>query len=144
VPQPAPVTTMPDVRPVELPAAKPADVASAVPTPAKPVEIAKVALPPTPPKPIEKPKIADKPKPAEPPPGWRVQLGAFGKRAQAETAWAEIKAKHKAAVGSAKPIYAPGTSIIKLQMGPYKTRDLAKDACAKIAFSGRACFVTEG
>ncbi|MBC7522729.1 MAG: SPOR domain-containing protein, partial [Sandarakinorhabdus sp.] len=48
------------------------------------------------------------------------------------------------AVGKAKPIYEPGASIIKLQMGPYKTKDLAKDACAKIAFSGRACFVIEG
>ena len=93
-------------------------------------------------KPAGKAKVAEKP--VEPAPGWRVQLGAFGKKAQAEAAWAEIMAKQKVAVGKAKPIYAPGTSIIKLQMGPYKTRDLAKEACAKIAFGGRACFVTEG
>ena len=96
------------------------------------------------PQPVDKPKVAEKTKVVEPAPGWRVQLGAFGKKAQAEAAWAEVVAKQKAAVGKAKPIYAPGTSIIKLQMGPYKTRDLAKDACAKIAFSGRACFVKEG
>lgn len=127
----------PEVRTVELPPAKPVVVADAAPavkagSPPKPVE-----------KPAEKPKPAEK-KPAPPPPGWRVQLGAFGKQAQAETAWTEIKAKQKAAIGSAKPIYEPGTSIIKLQMGPYKTRDDAKDACAKLAFSGRACFVVAG
>lgn len=124
----------PEVRTVDLPPAKPVVVAEAV------------KVPPTakaePEKPAEKPKAAAK-KPAEPPPGWRVQLGAFGKQAQAETAWNEIKTKQKAAVGTAKPIYEPGTSIIKLQMGPYKTRDAAKDACAKLAFAGRACFVTE-
>ena len=124
----------PAVRTVELPA-------SAPPAPApKPVVVKAVQKP----QPVDKPKVAEKTKVVEPAPGWRVQLGAFGKKAQAEAAWAEVVAKQKAAVGKAKPIYAPGTSIIKLQMGPYKTRDLAKDACAKIAFSGRACFVTEG
>ena len=130
----------PEVRTVELPPAKPVTVADA----GKTLEAVK-------PVPTDKPdtgKPADKPKPATKkpealPPGWRVQLGAFGKQAQAEAAWTEIKAKQKAAVGSAKPIYEPGTSIIKLQMGPYKTRDAAKDACAKLAFAGRACFVTE-
>ena len=124
----------PEVRTVELPPAKPVVVAEVVKAP--PIAQAE------PEKPAEKPKAAAT-KPAEPPPGWRVQLGAFGKQAQAETAWNEIKTKQKAAVGAAKPIYAPGTSIIKLQMGPYKTRDAAKDACAKLAFAGRACFVTE-
>jgi hypothetical protein len=124
----------PEVRTVELPPAKPVVVAEAV----KPPPVVKTE----PEKPVEKPKTAAK-KPTEPPPGWRVQLGAFGKQAQAETAWNEIKTKQKAAVGTAKPIYEPGTSIIKLQMGPYKTREAAKDACAKLAFAGRACFVTE-
>jgi hypothetical protein len=123
----------PEVRTVELPPAKPVVVAETVKPP-----IAKAA----PEKIAEKPKAATK-KPEEPPPGWRVQLGAFGKQAQAEAAWTEIKTKQKTAIGTAKPIYEPGTSIIKLQMGPYKTRDAAKDACAKLAFAGRACFVTE-
>jgi cell division septation protein DedD len=94
-------------------------------------------------KPADKPRPVAKPAIAQAPPGWRVQLGAFGKRAQAEAAWAELRAKQKAAIGSAKPIYEPGASIIKLQMGPYKTRAEARDACAKIAFGGRACFATE-
>ncbi len=130
----------PEVRTVELSPAKPAVVADA----AKATEAAKPApvVKPETVKPIEKSKPATK-KPEVPPPGWRVQLGAFGKQAQAEAAWTEIKTKQKTAVGTAKPIYEPGTSIIKLQMGPYKTREAAKDACAKLAFAGRACFVTE-
>jgi uncharacterized protein len=31
-----------------------------------------------------------------------------------------------------------------LQLGPFANKTAARDACAKIAFSGRACFVTEG
>jgi uncharacterized protein len=130
----------PEVRTVELPPAKPVVVADA----AKATEVVKpapVAKPETV-KPVEKPKPAPN-KLEVPLPGWRVQLGAFGKQAQAEAAWTDIKTKQKTAVGTAKPIYEPGTSIIKLQMGPYKTRDAAKDACAKLAFAGRACFVTE-
>lgn len=93
----------------------------------------------------DKIKAIEKAKAAEAPaPGWRVQLGAFGSRAQAETAWGDIRKKQKAAVGKAKPIYDPGRSIVKLQIGPYKTRAEAKDACAKLAFAGQACFVTEG
>ena len=147
---PAVLVTQPtsQPRPVEPPS-KPAVAAPAEPEPVKPAESAKGAVPTKPAeKPVEKatdkPKAVEKSKAVEPPPGWRVQLGAFGKRAQAEAAWDEVKARQKAAVGSAKPIYEPGGSIIKLQIGPYKTRDEAKDACAKIAFSGRACFVTEG
>ena len=95
------------------------------------------------PQPVVKAKSVEKPKPAAPL-EWRVQLGAFGKRAQAEAAWSEVIAKQKGAVGKIKPIYEPGASIVKLQMGPFKTKDLAKDACAKIAFGGRSCFVTQG
>lgn len=93
----------------------------------------------------DKTKIADQAKAADPvASGWRVQLGAFGSRAQAETAWTDIKKKQKAAIGKTKPSYDPGRGIVKLQLGPYKTRAEAKDACAKLAFAGQACFVTEG
>ena len=93
----------------------------------------------------EKAKASDKAKASEPPaPGWRVQLGAFGSKTQAETSWGEISKKQKSAIGKAKPIYDPGRGIVKLQIGPYKTRADAKAACAKLAFAGQACFVTEG
>ncbi len=75
---------------------------------------------------------------------WRVQLGAYSKRALAEAAWKKVEASQKAAVAGIKPIYEAGVGITKLQLGPYGNEKLARDACAKIAFSGSACFVTSG
>jgi TPR repeat protein len=144
---PAAVTKPPAVTPavktVELPASSPPVVAS------KPVEVAAKAAEPAP-KPATKP-TETKPKPVETaaakpakPAGWRVQLGAFSKKAQAEAAWTEVKAKQKAVVGSKQPIFEESGAITKLQLGPFANKDAARDACAKIAFSGRACFVTQG
>ena len=64
-----------------------------------------VALPVVKPTP-EKPKIiasAVKPTPARPT-GWRVQLGAFSKRALAEAAWKNVQVKQGKAVAALKPI----------------------------------------
>ena len=80
-----------------------------------------------------------RPKPAV----WRVQLGAFGRRAQAEAAWSEVKTKQKQLVVNAQPIYELAGKVTKLQLGPYPTKTAASSACAKIAFSGRACFVIQ-
>lgn len=148
----------PAVRPVALPASVPASVPAAsvptaasvaappdvAPTPvaANPVPANPVAAIPVAAKAADSAKAAGKSKPPAAP-AWRVQLGAYGKHAQAEAAWAQVMAKQKAVVGKAKPFYEPGVSIIKLQMGPFKTRDIAKDVCAKIAFGGRSCFVIE-
>ncbi len=107
------------------------------------------------PKPLEKPVAPppSRPKPAEPviavkpvvrSTGWQVQLGAFAQAAQAKAAWTDFKAKQKQLVGKQAPIYSTDGHVTKLQLGPYKTKAEARDACAKIAFSGRACFVTEG
>jgi hypothetical protein len=126
-----------------LPAQKPVQPIVAAPQVSKPVQVA-VAAPPAP-KPVAKP--AEKPvvQPAAPKPtGWRVQLGAFSKKALAEAAWTDVKTKQKQLVADKKPIYETDGSVIKLQLGPYTSKTTARDACAKIAFSGRACFVTEG
>ncbi|WP_243446032.1 SPOR domain-containing protein [Polymorphobacter fuscus] len=149
----------PAVRTTPLPASQPAPAPGPAPTPVATAAATTVpaARPAEAPRAIQTAQTADKtpertqakapnvkPKAPEGPTGWRVQLGAFSKKALAEAAWADIQQKQKGAVGKAKPIFEPGASIVKLQMGPYKTRELAKDACAKVAFSGRACFVTEG
>jgi TPR repeat protein/cell division septation protein DedD len=137
-----PAAAMPAVKTVELPAS------SAQAVSPKPIETAAKAAEPAP-KPAAKPAEA-KPKPVETaaakpkPGGWRVQLGAFSKKTQAEAAWTEVKAKQKAVVGSKQPIYEASGEITKLQLGPFANKDAARDACAKIAFSGRACFVTQG
>jgi len=75
-------------------------------------------------------------------PGWRVQLGAFAQRRQADEAWASL---HGEALGAGvKPIFATDGSVTRLQIGPYPTRDAARAACTKLSENGRACFVTSG
>ncbi len=145
----APLPTHPAAAAVAPPVATFAIPAAAPPAPRpevapKPIAVAEAA-------PV-KPPVPNPPKAAEAPPkavvarpaGWRVQLGAFSKRTLAEAAWAEVKLKQKALVAHSGPIYAEDGKVTKLQMGPFASKDAARDACAKIAFSGRACFVTEG
>jgi uncharacterized protein len=134
---PRPAAGIPAVKTVDLaPSSEPVEVAQKPAPVAKPAEL-KSADPK--PKPVET-AAAKPPKPA----GWRVQLGAFSKKTQAEAAWTEVKAKQKAVVGNKQPIYEASGEITKLQLGPFANKDAARDACAKIAFSGRACFVTQG
>lgn len=99
-------------------------------------------------KPVEKPAAKPVAKPAAKPPekqvtGWRVQLGAFSKRSLAEASWKEFAAKQKKLIGDRKPIYAVDGNVTKLQLGPYKTKVAAREACDTVAKSGRACFATD-
>jgi cell division septation protein DedD len=143
-PKPAERPIAPPVTTVAIPAAapaKPVEMTVAKPTPPK-METAKVEPPKPKPKPVETAAAEPPPKPR--PSGWRVQLGAFSERQKAEAAWTDVKTKQKTLVANAKPIYQASGNVTKLQIGPYPTKTAARDACAKIAFSGRACFVTEG
>ncbi len=134
-PDPKPLPATPGVSPpatiatVSIPAAtppaKPA-VAEAKPPAPKPVKVAEAAPP--------------KPKPA----GWRVQLGAFSSQKQADAAWSSIKTSQSSAIGKAKPIFDTSGPVVKFQLGPYASKDAARDTCAKLAFAGKACFVTQG
>ncbi len=81
-----------------------------------------------------------KPKPS----GWRVQLGAYAKPAQAEAAWASFYKAHKDAAGKTRPLYDSDGGVTKLQLGPFPDKAAAKDACARMAFAGQSCFVTGG
>lgn len=143
-PKPVEKPLAPPVTTVAIPAAeppRPVETAVAKPAPPK-VETGKAELPKPKPKPVE--TAAAEPPPRPKPSGWRVQLGAFSERQKAEAAWSEVKTKQKALVANTKPIYEASGNVTKLQIGPYPSKSAAKDACAKIAFSGRACFVTEG
>lgn len=91
-----------------------------------------------------KPVVIAKPVVVAKPTSWRVQLGAYSKRALAEAAWTSVLAKQKKAVAGVKPIYEASGKVTKLQIGPYVNEGSARDACAKLAFSGNACFVTTG
>ena len=77
------------------------------------------------------------------PSGWRVQLGAFSPRVQAEAAWKAVAAKDRTAAGGKPAIYDASGSIVKLQMGPYPDRAAARAACDALSAAGKACFVTK-
>ena len=152
VPQPVPVTPPPGVVKAQALSAERAQastspevspIAARVMPPVTTVALP-VAKPPVVTKPPEKPVA----KPPEKPPvkkitGWRVQLGAFSKRQLAESAWKEFAAKQKKLIGDRKPIYAVDGNVTRLQLGPYKNKADARDACDLIAKSGRACFATD-
>lgn len=151
---PTPAPAPPPPRTVDRPVAPPVTTVAIPASAPSPAPVIPVVIPPKTPAPVAKPVevavAAPKPalsaaaKVAPKPAGWRVQLGAFSKKEQAEAAWTEVKAKQKQLVANSKPIYTADGSVTKLQMGPYPSKAAARDACAKIAFSGRACFVTEG
>lgn len=73
--------------------------------------------------------------------GWRVQLGAFSQRETANEAWVSLKADQAAALGTVQPIFAAAGDMIRLQLGPFGTRDDAKRLCGKLTAVGRSCFV---
>lgn len=144
-PAPPPATAEPAPKPAE-PAPKAAAPEPAPPAPAKPEAKKAEAAKPEAAKPEAKKAETKKPetKKAEArPSGWRVQLGAFSTRAQAEAAWKGVKAKDRAAAGGKPAVYDASGSIVKLQMGPYPDKAAAREACDALSAAGKACFVTK-
>jgi tetratricopeptide (TPR) repeat protein len=71
--------------------------------------------------------------------GWRVQLGAFGSAANAQKAWAGLRAKGGGLAGL-QPIFVPAGAVTRLQAGPLPSRSAADKACATAKAAGAACF----
>jgi uncharacterized protein len=71
--------------------------------------------------------------------GWRVQLGAFGSAANAQKAWAGLRAKGGGLAGL-QPIFVPAGAVTRLQAGPLASRAAADKACAAAKAAGAACF----
>ena len=67
--------------------------------------------------------------------GWRVQLGAFGKRASAETLFRSLSG---GALAGRQAYYVPVGAITRLQAGPFASKAEASAACARL--KGQACF----
>ena len=67
--------------------------------------------------------------------GWRVQLGAFGKRASAETLFRSLS---NGPLAGRQAYYVPVGAITRLQAGPFATKGEAAAACARLR--GQACF----
>jgi TPR repeat protein len=67
--------------------------------------------------------------------GWRVQLGAFSKRASAEALYARLSGK--SALAGRGPFYVAAGAITRLQVGPFESRAAAQSACDAL---GIPCF----
>ncbi|HEU0043657.1 SPOR domain-containing protein [Sphingomonas sp.] len=137
---PAPVVREGSVRatqPVQTAEAPPSKGPDPKPAPAK-VTGTKPAPKPTP--------VAVKTAPAKPAPivakpaaapakgGWKVQLGAFRDRGNAEGLWTKVGAK----LGNAAPAYVTGGGVTRLQATGFASRATAQAACNR---SGVACVV---
>lgn len=75
---------------------------------------------------------------------WRVQLGAFSQKGMAAEAWTTLKNSQPAVVAGTEPIYAEAGKMVRLQLGPFASRDDAKRLCGKLQTVGRTCFVLSG
>lgn len=66
--------------------------------------------------------------------GWRIQLGAFAKRASAEALFRSVSGT----LSGRQAYYVPVGAITRLQVGPFASKSEATAACARLA--GKACF----
>ncbi|WP_413061076.1 SPOR domain-containing protein [Sphingomonas carotinifaciens] len=127
-----PAPRQPAIRTTPLPASSPV-APKPTPVAAKPAPAPKptpVAAKPTP--------VAAKPAAAPAKSGaWRIQLGAFRDRANAEAQWGKVRAR----LTGAQPFYVPAGGVTRLQAGGYATRAAATQACAR---SGVPCVVVNG
>jgi cell division septation protein DedD len=92
----------------------------------KPVEVASLQLPAAaPPKP-------EKPAPAAAPPSgaWRVQLGAFSQKGNAEGLYKKLAGS--GALAGRKPFYVAAGAVTKLQVGPFESRAAAQAVCNRL------------
>ncbi len=94
------------------------------------------------PAPVTPPRLASAPKPAPKPAAkpvagsgkWRIQLGAFRDRGNAETLWGKVKGR----LGGAQPSYVTAGPVTRLQAGGFASRADATRACAA---SGQPCVI---
>jgi cell division septation protein DedD len=73
---------------------------------------------------------------------WRVQLGAFSVRGNAEALWSRLRGRSELA-GRQRLMVAAGP-ITKLQAAGYASRAAAHAACRSLKQSGHDCLVTNG
>lgn len=139
-PAPAPQSVPGGLEKVDLPpsAPTPAPVATYLPPPTEEPAPPK----PVPPKPVPVKPAAPKPvapKPAAPISGgsYRIQLGAFGMKANADALWARVRSRPEIAGHARQDI--PGTVTRLLATG--YSQDGANRACAALKAGGLACLV---
>ncbi|MBZ6378383.1 hypothetical protein B5C34_13155 [Pacificimonas flava] len=72
---------------------------------------------------------------------FRVQLGAFQTRGQAESGWTNIQRKLPGLLDGTTPVYREFAGGVRLRIGEYADRAGASARCAEIKAAGQACFV---
>ena len=97
---------------------------------AKPAVAAPAAVP--------KPAVAASAAPSSGP--WRVQLGAFSVRGNADKMWLQVSGRSELAGKTRLAI--PAGAVTKLQAGGFASRDDAEAACRSLQHSGHECLVT--
>jgi cell division protein FtsN len=116
----APAQASPPRTPPKPPVARPVRPAPA------PTQRSASAAPPPPPAPAQRSAGA-----------WRVQLGAFGVRSNADGLWNRVRARPELS-GHAR-IDAPAGKLIKLQAGGFASQAAAQQACNGLKSAGFTC-----
>jgi len=142
---PPPISATGPARPAPRPAPRPVTPVARTTVPAStmsPAPVPQRAVPEGAPAPA--PRVAAKPAPkpvpkpaAKPVAGsgkWRIQLGAFRDRGNAETLWGKVRGK----LGGAQPSYVTAGPVTRLQAGGFASRADATRACAA---SGQPCVI---
>lgn len=122
---PAPVR----VAAAPAPAAAPTRPAAAPPTPAAKPPVAKP------------PAAAPAPRAASSDGPWKLQLGAFGVRGNAEKLWQQLSKRPE--LSGKNRLLVPSGNLTRLLAGGFATRADANAACAKLQAAGQACIVTQ-
>lgn len=72
---------------------------------------------------------------------FRVQLGAFGNRSQAEAGWANMQQRLPSILASAEPVFRDFAGGVRLRVGTFDERSEAVSYCDDIKAAGQPCFV---
>ncbi|OJW72247.1 MAG: sporulation protein [Sphingomonadales bacterium 63-6] len=123
-------------RPVAVASApKPAPAPAAKPAPKPAAQPAQVAAQPAP-KPAARPaQVVAATGP------WKLQLGAFGVKGNAEKLWAQLSTRPE--LSGRQRILVPSGKVTKLLAGGFASRAEADRACAKLKAAGQECLVTQ-
>ena len=113
------------------PSARPGPVRTTAPPPSRAVAGAEAPVPPRA-TPVRSAAPA-----ARPIGGWRVQLGAFRDRGNAEALWRRVAGRLR----GASPSYVAGGGVTRLQAGGYPSRAAAASACVTAKAAGAQCVV---
>lgn len=132
----------PATRPVQLPPSQPS--APAPTAPGFPGGMPGAAPNPAPtPAPMPKPSYTptSAPAPAVATSGkYRIQLGAFGKEANARNLWTRLEGR-VGGLSALQPYLKATGSVTRLQAGPFATKGEAAAMCGKVKTAGQDCIV---